>query len=147
MSSSEFQIDLERLDDPWYIIQPDVFNYLLERCYQNDCFVYDYDGTDPQHILADKELYSKLFYDSLFTDIFDRDLFKYMIIDIISGYPLPKYYYHTYCVVCLENPSTISLAPCHHHCICSDCLYEFVVNKIETCPLCRSQIEAYTKPI
>lgn len=36
------------------------------------------------------------------------------------------------CVVCLENPKTHAIKPCHHLCCCFEC--GFIMN---TCPICR----------
>lgn len=47
MPSTEFQFDLDRLEDPDYIFQEDVFNHLFELNYQQVCFIYGYDGSDP----------------------------------------------------------------------------------------------------
>ena len=42
------------------------------------------------------------------------------------------------CVVCYKNPKNIILEPCYHFSICKECL-----NKLNTCPVCRKDIECY----
>ena len=41
------------------------------------------------------------------------------------------------CIVCLSLPRTIALLPCRHCCLCPTC-----AQRVEQCPICRSEIRA-----
>jgi len=44
------------------------------------------------------------------------------------------------CVICLTEPKDTTILPCNHFAVCSECF-----GKIETCPICRSKIEAFVR--
>merc|ERR1712137_265461 len=43
------------------------------------------------------------------------------------------------CVICLENPSCVALAPCGHITSCESCT-ESVLQRDPLCPLCRTPV-------
>jgi hypothetical protein len=44
------------------------------------------------------------------------------------------------CCVCMERAASVILEPCRHKCLCSMC-----ANQLQQCPICRAQIESFTK--
>ncbi|KAF0689262.1 Aste57867_19274 [Aphanomyces stellatus] len=42
------------------------------------------------------------------------------------------------CSICLENPTTVTILPCRHCCVCETCLKE-----IDACPICRAKFASY----
>jgi len=47
------------------------------------------------------------------------------------------------CVICLSKPSTFSILPCGHLCLCQDCCGQVAMGKV--CPKCRGNIEFIQK--
>ena len=43
------------------------------------------------------------------------------------------------CVICMDRQRACILAPCHHLCTCSSC-GELLVNRKDSCPICRRSI-------
>ena len=43
------------------------------------------------------------------------------------------------CAVCMGNPLEVALAPCGHVCLCREC-----ADKVDTCPICREDIQDRT---
>ena len=46
------------------------------------------------------------------------------------------------CSICMSMPADVILAPCGHRCICSGCLH-----KLDTCPVCGSEIQSHLKNV
>ena len=43
------------------------------------------------------------------------------------------------CVICMDRQRACILAPCHHLCTCASC-GELLVNRKDSCPICRRSI-------
>ena len=43
------------------------------------------------------------------------------------------------CLICLQNPVTVALAPCRHACLCDSCAPDFARAHNTACPVCRAQ--------
>jgi hypothetical protein len=41
------------------------------------------------------------------------------------------------CIICLHRPKTVLLLPCHHLCLCTQCILR---EKLDRCPVCREKI-------
>lgn len=65
-------------------------------------------ATDLEHFLAYKNAYQRKLISSLLCHAHTNQL-KDLVVHIIGGNPLPKYYYHAYYVICLVNLSNITL--------------------------------------
>lgn len=49
---------------------------------------------------------------------------------------------HQQCILCVENNKNALIMPCKHICCCFDCIND---NNIDTCPICRRQINKIMK--
>ena len=50
------------------------------------------------------------------------------------------------CIICLENPKTVTIAPCGHKCLCFEC-YNKLKNNMNLCPICRKNIQSFIEKI
>lgn len=53
-----------------------------------------------------------------------------------------KYIKTKTCIICKDKPSTISVLPCGHLCMCVDCTLNDY-NNLTSCPLCRGYVSEY----
>lgn len=53
------------------------------------------------------------------------------------------------CIICLDDPPSIMLAPCQHQCLCEVCAREVLErsDQKKQCPICRAEIQEIYKPI
>ena len=49
------------------------------------------------------------------------------------------------CIICLERPKAVILAPCGHRCTCKRCTRAVLMGARErrSCPLCKEAIESF----
>jgi len=57
-----------------------------------------------------------------------------------------KSYDASECVICLDHIPNTLILPCSHKCVCEECLFhENKIIRLNTCPCCRSLIDAVMK--
>lgn len=145
-NEGEFQFDFNRVYDKEYIFNEQVLRFLFEKRYIKACYMYSFDGNDPEHFLYDKAACYESFKYYMERN-YESDLDKINIDDVVlnsfkeNSY-LKKYYYYKTCVVCMQKRSHIIFDECKHFCLCKNC-FDQILESTKECPLCRSQITYY----
>lgn len=53
------------------------------------------------------------------------------------------------CIICLERPKMVILAPCGHRCTCKRCTRAIMLSSREkrNCPLCKERIDSFVAKV
>lgn len=98
----------------------------------------------PRNIRVEGKVFEIPIFDLKFSQVKCKFFYRVTgknIKEVLEDYSIPeKIFESPECIVCLDSPSTIILAPCGHFCLCSTCK-DNIVN--EKCPMCRIKVQHY----
>lgn len=145
MESISAKIDLTRLEDIDYLLEPDVLNWFFERLLKFKMMEYQYDGIDPEHYLFDKQRVFARFKGDLLRMARTGNIggLRGTLVNILNkDHPRRQIYYSFKCVVSYEKQSTI-ITNCNHHVLCGPCFTNIYAKGDHLCPLCRALITSH----